>query len=332
VGVLPADVGDAVKLAVVFPGQGSQAVGMGADWQDSYPAAREVFEQADARLGFDLSELCFEGPEEELRLTMNTQPAILATSIAIWNSIREEVPAPMYFAGHSLGEYSALVAAGSLPLRDALALVRERGRLMQEAVPVGQGAMGAVIGLDAEIVERICHEVTTELGGDPVELANYNSLEQVVVSGTAQAVHESMPRFSEAGAKRVVELQVSAPFHSSLMAPAAEGLRPLLSGTAFSAPAHSVVANLTAQPYPADPAHFALILAAQIYNSVRWVQTVQFFAEQGVTHLLEVGPGRVLRMLTPKITTEIKAANIEKVEQLDELRTWLAAAMETADA
>lgn len=313
-----------MTLAVVFPGQGSQAVGMGKDWHGWCPAAREVFEEADTRLGFALSKLCFEGPEEELRLTANTQPAILATSIAIWNCIREEVPAPAFFAGHSLGEYTALLAAGSLQLGDALALVRERGRLMQEAVPVGQGAMAAVIGLHSGEVERICQETTIEYGGEPVEMANFNSLEQVVVSGAAEAVRAAMPRFTEAGAKRVVELPVSAPFHSSLMVPAAEGLQPLLAATPFSAPEYRVIANLTAEPYPADTSQYPLILAAQIYNSVRWVQTVEYFYEEGVTHLLEVGPGRVLRMLTPKITPDIKASNIEKVEQLGELRRWLA--------
>jgi [acyl-carrier-protein] S-malonyltransferase len=320
-----------VKLAVVFPGQGSQAVGMGRDWYESYPAARVVFDAADRRLGFGLSALCFEGPEDALRLTANTQPAILATSIAVWNSIREDVPAPACFAGHSLGEYSALVAAGSLHVGDALALVRERGRFMQEAVPVGQGAMAAVIGLAAENIETINREVATATGG-PLETANYNSLDQVVVSGAAAAVQAAMPKYTDAGARRVVELPVSAPFHSSLMVPAAEGLRPMLAGTAFHTLSMPVVANLTAQPYPGDTAQYGLILAAQIYNSVRWVQTVQYFEEQGVTHLLEVGPGKVLRTLTPKITGSIKATNIEKVEQLDELQTWLAAALEVGSA
>jgi len=311
-----------MKLAIVFPGQGSQAVGMGADWYAQYPDARDVFDAANARLSFSLSKLCFEGPEDELRLTANTQPAILATSIAIWNSIREDLPAPSFVAGHSLGEYSALVAAGALNLGDALVLVRERGRLMQEAVPVGQGAMAAVIGLDADSIETICQQVTANVGV-PVELANFNSLEQVAVSGAADAVRTAMPLFTDAGAKRVVELPVSAPFHSSLMVPAAKGLRPLLAETAYAAPQYSVLANLTGEPYPNDPAQYQLILAAQIYNSVRWVQTVQHFADSGVTHLLEVGPGKVLRMLTAKIAPEIKASNIEKVEQLDGLREWL---------
>jgi [acyl-carrier-protein] S-malonyltransferase len=324
-------VGRAVKLAVVFPGQGSQAVGMGRDWYEQYPAARQVFDEADSTLGFSLSKLCFDGPEEELRLTTNTQPAILATSIAIWNSIRNEDSAPAFFAGHSLGEYTALVAAGVLKFSDAVRLVRERGRLMQEAVPVGVGAMAAVIGLDAATVENICHQVTSELGNKPVELANFNSLEQVVVSGAAEAVHAAMRLFTEAGAKRVIELPVSAPFHSSLMVPAAEGLQPLLAATHFE-PAWEVpvVANLTAEPYPGDASQYPLILAAQIYNSVRWVQTVEYFREPGdeapVTHLLEVGPGKVLRMLTPKIEPDLKANYIEKVEQLEELKSWLAEA------
>jgi [acyl-carrier-protein] S-malonyltransferase len=319
-----------VKLAVVFPGQGSQAVGMGADWSAQHSAAKTAFEVADAKLGLALSKLCFEGPEDQLRLTTNTQPAILATSIAIWDSIKSEVPAPAYFAGHSLGEYTALVAAGSLHLMDALAIVRERGRLMQEAVPVGAGAMAAVIGLAAERVEEICHDVTIEFGGEPVEMANFNSLEQVVVSGAAETVKAAMSRFTEAGAKRVIELPVSAPFHSSMMVGAAEGLQPMLTHTQFRPLEIPVVANLTAQPYPATVTEYPLILAAQIYNSVRWVQTVQYFAEQGVTHLLEVGPGKVLRMLTPKITDAIKASYIERVEQLPELRDWLAEAQGAA--
>jgi [acyl-carrier-protein] S-malonyltransferase len=305
---------------------------MGADWYAQSAAAKATFDKADAKLGFNLSTLCFEGPEEELRLTTNTQPAILATSMAIWDSIKGEVPEPAFFAGHSLGEYTALVATGSLELGDALAIVRERGRQMQEAVPVGEGAMAAVIGLDAEAVEAICHQMTVDYGGEPVEMANFNSLEQVVVSGAAEAVRAAMPRFTDAGAKRVIELQVSAPFHSSLMVPAAEGLQPLLSHTQFLPTQTPVIANLTAQPYPAGAAEYPMILAAQIYNSVRWVQTVQYFVEQGVTHLLEVGPGKVLRMLTPKITADIKAAYIEKVEQLEELRSWLTEARETADA
>ncbi|MDQ3023842.1 MAG: ACP S-malonyltransferase [bacterium] len=319
-----------MKLAVVFPGQGSQVVGMGADWYAQCPAAHDVFELADARLGFALSTLCFKGPEEELRLTANTQPAILATSIAVWECIGAEVTTPAYFAGHSLGEYSALVASGSLELGDALSLVRERGRLMQEAVPYGEGAMAAVIGLGSDVVEQICHEIT-HLLGQPVELANFNSLEQVVVSGAVDSVQTAMARFTEAGAKCVVELPVSAPFHSSLMVRAADGLQPTLAATEFSVPTTSVVANLTAQPYPDDPEQFPLILAAQIYNSVRWVQTVQYFTEQGVTHVLEVGPGRVLRMLTMKIAPGIKAMNIEERAQFDGLREWLSAEQERAD-
>jgi [acyl-carrier-protein] S-malonyltransferase len=192
--------------------------------------------------------------------------------------------------------------------------------------------MAAVIGLDASTVENICHQVTVEYGGEPVEMANFNSLEQVVVSGAAEAVRAAMPLFTEAGAKRVIELQVSAPFHSSLMVRAAEGLQPMLTHTQFLPTQTPVVANLTAQTYPAGVAEYPMILAAQIYNSVRWVQTVQYFAEQGVTHLLEVGPGKVLRMLTPKITPDIKANYMEKVEQLDELRSWLAEAQGAADA
>jgi [acyl-carrier-protein] S-malonyltransferase len=312
-----------MKLAVVFPGQGSPTVGMGRDWCEQYADSRAIFEAADRALGFGLSGLCFEGPEERLKLTEITQPAILATSIAIWNAARELVPAPSCFAGHSLGEYTALVAAGALGFEDALRIVHQRGRLMQTAVPLGEGAMAAVIGLDAERVTEINHAVMSELNL-PLEIANHNSLEQIVVSGAVAAVAKAMPLYSEAGARRVVELAVSAPFHSSLMAPAANGLKPMLDGASWSAVSTPVIANLTASPYPDDHAQYPLLLHAQMFNPVRWTETVQYMAAQGVTHLLEVGPGKVLRMLTPKITKDINAANIEFPGQLDEVLGWLA--------
>lgn len=313
-----------MKLAIVFPGQGSQAVGMGQDWCRTYAASDATFGLADATLGFSLSEICFGGPEERLKLTEITQPAILAASIAIWEAIGSRLPAPAFFAGHSLGEYSALVAARALDFEDAVRLVHERGRLMQSAVPLGEGAMAAVIGLDAERIAEICNSVAAGLN-QALEIANFNSFEQVVVSGAAQAVAQALPLFAEAGAKRVVELPVSAPFHSSLMLPAANGLKPALDAAEFSAARVPVVANLTASPYPADPAQYPLLLHAQIFNPVRWTETVQYLAAQGVTHLLEIGPGKVLRMLAVKIAKNIKSNSLESVTQLADVFDWLRA-------
>jgi [acyl-carrier-protein] S-malonyltransferase len=319
-----------LSLAVVFPGQGSQHTGMGRDWL-AHPAALEVFDAADRALRFPLSALCFDGPEEELRLTENTQPAILATSYAIYRAAREAlaardlVLAPAYFAGHSLGEYTALVAAGALDLADALSTVRERGRLMQQAVPVGQGAMAAVSGLDPALIGAVNRDVASRLNA-VLDIANYNSPEQTVVSGHAQAVAEALPLYTAAGAKRVTELPVSAPFHSTLMAPAADGLKPLLQALPFSATHVPVISNLAVQPYPADPVQYPLFLHAQIFNPVRWVETVQYFVAQGVTHVLEVGPGKVLRLLAVKTSRELKTLNIELEADLEALAAWLGAA------
>lgn len=313
-----------MSLAVVFPGQGSQRVGMGKDWL-GHRAAREVFEEADAALQFPLSKLCFEGPEDELILTTNTQPAVLATSYAIYSAVVDELPPAAFFAGHSLGEYTALVAAGSLPLSEALATVRERGRLMQEAVPIGQGAMAAVIGLGIERINEVCKEAAVD-SNEPLEIANFNSPEQIVVSGGAAAMDAARPGFTAAGAKRVVDLPVSAPFHCSLMLPAADALQPLLEELAFARVNVPVVANLTAQPYPDETEQYRLLLQAQIFNPVRWMQTVEYLASCGVTHLLEVGPGKVLRTLTPKITREIQAANVDTEQDLTGLSGWLSEA------
>lgn len=318
-----------MKLALMFPGQGSQHAGMGRDWL-GHRAAQAVYEEADAVLGFKLSEMCFDGPEDALRLTTNTQPAILATSIAIYRALADMLSkqgisyAPAYFAGHSLGEYTALVAAQALTLADALLVVRERGRLMQVAVPVGEGAMAAVMGLDPAQISAINHEVAASTNA-VLDIANFNSPEQTVVSGHATAVHEAMPQYEAAGAKRVAELPVSAPFHSALMTPAADALKPMLHSLAFAPTQAPVISNLAVQPYPDDPAHYSMLLHAQIFNPVRWVETVQYFAANGVTHVLEVGPGKVLRMLSMKTCRDIKAMNVELEADCAALVSWLSA-------
>ena len=310
-----------MKLAVVFPGQGSQYAGMGSGWL-GHQGVAQAYAAADSALGFKLSSICHEGPDDLLKLTANTQPAILATSIAIFWAIRAELPTVEFFAGHSLGEYTALVAGGSLELAEAVCCVNERGEHMQTAVPAGQGAMAAVIRLEQEQVVAINAEVNTQ-HDDPVEIANYNSLEQLVVTGGAAAVHRAMELYLAAGAKRVVELPVSAPFHSSMMAPAADALKPTLDSLAFKPLAVQIVANLTVEHYPLDVSLYAMLLHAQIYNPVRWVETIQYFVAQGVSHLLEVGPGKVLRMLTPKITKSLKTYNVDKPSDLAGLGGWL---------
>ncbi len=310
-----------MSLAVVFPGQGSQRVSMGRDWAN-LPAAGEVFEAADRALGYAISTLCFDGPEEELRLTANQQPAILTASYAAFQTIRDDLPPAVYFAGHSLGEYTALVAAGALSFEDAVTTVHERGRLMQEAVPPGQGAMAAVLRLATAQIEEINQDVSRRLGQDLV-VANFNSPEQTVVSGSAAAVREAIPLYEQAGAKRVVELPVSAPFHSPLMVPAADRLKPRLKSLSFAATRTPVIANLTVEPYPADPAQYPLLLHAQIFNPVRWVETCEYLAAHGVTHLLEVGPGKVLRMLTVKTVRDMKTCNVDREEDRAQLAEWV---------
>ena len=292
-------------LALLFPGQGSQSVGMGKELCAASPAARDVFERADAALGFALSRLCFEGPEDELKRTANTQPALLAHSIAAFRDLEarfpERIAGAAFAAGHSLGEYSANVAAGALELEDALRLVRRRGELMQEAVPAGVGAMAAVIGLPPEAVEGACREAA---GSEIVAPANFNSPEQTVIAGHAAAVARAGERCVAAGAKRVIPLPVSAPFHCALMAPARERMRPLLESAAFSAARVPVVTNVDAAPASAaDALRDALV--RQIDSPVRWVESIRRLASDGVTRALEIGPGNVLAGLVRRIDRRI---------------------------
>ena len=299
-------------FAVVFPGQGSQTVGMATDFAEKYPEAREVFEAADDAFGGPLSRWIEEGPEEKLRLTEITQPAILTASIAMYRVLETRLSLkPSLFAGHSLGEYSALVAAGALSLSDAVALVRQRGAFMQEAVPQGEGAMLAVLGLERSEVEREC-----ALVGGVVAPANYNSPVQTVVAGQASAVEEAADLLKAAGAKRLIPLEVSAPFHCELMAPAMEQLTPVLSEIEFSDAATPVISNVTARPYK-EAGVTRERLREQVCAPVRWVESVERLIADGVTLQLEVGPGKVLSGLSAKIDRSLKRANLEKVDQLE---------------
>ena len=302
-----------VSTAFLFPGQGSQAVGMGKALFDAFPEARAVFQSADDALAEPLSRLCFEGPESELVLTRNTQPAILTASIAahaVWSA--RGGPAA-FVAGHSLGEYSALVAAGALSLPDAVRVVRARGTFMQEAVPAGTGAMAAVLGLDAEVVTRVCAEVA---GNEVVSPANFNSPEQTVIAGHATAVERAGAKLREAGAKRVVPLAVSAPFHTALMEPAKARLAEVLARCTVSAPRMPVVTNVEAAPN-ADAARVVPLLLAQVSAPVRWVESIRALAAAGVTRVVELGPGKVLGGLVKRISKDIEVLNVEDPASLE---------------
>jgi [acyl-carrier-protein] S-malonyltransferase len=295
-----------MTLALLFPGQGSQFVGMGKALCESSAAARTVFEEAERVLGFPLSRLCFEGPDEELKLTVNTQPAILTHSVAAYRELAASSPERLegatFCAGHSLGEYSAAVAAGALTFADALRLVRKRGRFMQEAVPPGVGAMAAILGLPPQDVEAACREAAA---GQVVAPANYNTPEQTVIAGHAAAVARASDLCVARGAKRAIPLPVSAPFHSPLMAPARERLRPLLESATLSQPAWPVVTNVDAA---AESRGLALrdALIRQVDSPVRWVESVRLLAREGVDRALEIGPGNVLAGLVKRIEKGIK--------------------------
>lgn len=308
------------RTAFVFPGQGSQSVGMGRAWAEAHPAAREAFAEADDALGMDLTRLCWEGPEEELRLTANTQPAILTTSIAVFRVLRELTDAPAFVAGHSLGEYSALVAAGSLEFDDALRLVRRRGELMQEAVPVGEGAMAAILGIEADVVARVAAEATAEAEGDQVcTVANFNAPTQTVIAGHREAVERAVELAGENGARRAVMLPVSAPFHSPLMRPAREALAPYLEATEFADPTVPVVTNIDAAPVTTGAAARAA-LVRQVDGPVRWVESLVWMAGEGsVERFLEVGPGTVLTGLGRKTVAPVRTLSLAEPGALDKL-------------
>lgn len=307
-------------LAFVFPGQGSQKVGMGRAWVERFPEAKAVFEEADERLGFSLSKLCWEGPEEELQRTANTQPALLTVSVAILRVLEKAGAKPAAAAGHSLGEYSALVAAGALDFGRALALVRRRGELMQEAVPEGVGAMAALLGLDARSVEEVATEAASAGGGEEVcAVANYNAPEQTVIAGHVEAVERAMELGLERGARKAVRLPVSAPFHCSLMRPAREGMEGPLGEADFGDPAFPVVVNVAAVPVNTGEAAREALLR-QIDSPVRWVSTISRMAETlGIETFVEVGPGKVLCGLIRRIAPDSVQASLAEPDALVEL-------------
>ncbi len=304
----------------MFPGQGSQSLGMGQAWAAVSPAARRAFEEADEALGMALTELIQEGPEEDLQLTENTQPALLATSVATLRALADLGMEPVAVAGHSLGEYSALVAAGSLGFADALRVVRERGRRMQEAVPVGEGAMAAILGLDAATVS----EVVADLPGDGVcAVANFNAPEQIVIAGHARAVDRAVESLTRKGARRALRLPVSAPFHSPLMAPARAGLAPTLRATSFADPAVPVVVNVDGVAVQAG-AEAREALERQVDGPVRWVESVRVLVEDlGAEALVEVGPGKVLCGLARRITPGLRTVSTDTPERRADLEALL---------
>jgi [acyl-carrier-protein] S-malonyltransferase len=304
------------KLACLFPGQGSQFPGMGRDAAGASRAAREAFREADDALGFELSRLCFEGPEEELKRTANTQPAILTVSVAVWRALRERGrPGAAFAAGHSLGEYSALVAAGSLSFADAVRAVRLRGTWMQEAVPEGHGGMAALLGLEADAVAAICREAAE---GQVLEPANFNAPGQIVVAGHAEAVERAIRLARGRGASRAVRLPVSAPFHCPLMAPAAARLAAHLRTVRFADPEIPVITNVDAEPVTSgEAARDALV--RQVTAPVRWDASMRRLVALGVTRALEVGPGKVLCGLMRRIDRSVACAAVGDAAAIDGL-------------
>ncbi|MEK4348287.1 ACP S-malonyltransferase [Paenibacillus sp. FSL P4-0184] len=301
------------KIAFVFPGQGAQAVGMGKDVYDALPNSRAVFEKGDEVLGFPLSKLIFEGPDSELKQTVNTQPALLTASVAYLEALREQGLKPDYVAGHSLGEYSALVAAGVLSYEDAVTLVRLRGRFMEEAVPGGQGAMAAVLGAEREALAALCQTISEENG--VVELANVNCPGQIVVSGSQEGVNGVVQRVKEAGGKRAIPLEVSGPFHSSMMRAAADRLAEELKKVTFNTPNVPVIVNVTASPVT-DPEEICELLVRQVYSPVLWQDSIEWLIADGVDTFVEIGSGSVLAGLIRKIDKTVKVININTLESV----------------
>jgi [acyl-carrier-protein] S-malonyltransferase len=305
------------KIAFVFPGQGAQKVGMAKDVYDALPQAAELFKTADEVLGFSISELAFEGPEEQLKQTANTQPALLTASIALFEALKSKNITPDYVAGHSLGEYSALVAANALDFDQAVAIVRARGQYMEQAVPSGQGAMAAVLGAEREPLAALCAEISAT--GHVVELANVNCPGQIVVSGSVEGVNAVAARVKEIGGKRAIMLEVSGPFHSSLMKSAADQLSDRLQTISFRDATVPVVANVTAKTVT-QGSDIQALLVEQVYSPVLWEDSVRFLIHEGVDTFIEIGPGNVLTGLIKKIDKNVRLINISSLESIEALQ------------
>jgi [acyl-carrier-protein] S-malonyltransferase len=308
------------KIAFIFPGQGSQAVGMGKELAEQYPIARQTFDEADEALGYKLSQVCFEGPEDQLRLTEITQPAILAVSIAALRVLEERVPRPSFVAGHSLGEYSAHVASGTMTFADAVRTVRNRGKYMQEAVPVGVGTMAAILGMELEKVTAVCHDAAQ---GEVCSPANINSPEQIVISGNTAAVERGTKLADERGAKRAKVLPVSAPFHCSLMKPAQDRLEADLNKLKMQKPVYPVVCNVEAS-LVSDDMRARETLLAQVTGAVKWEQCMRLLIENSVQTFVEIGPGKVLCGLMRQIDRSKLALNVSDEASLSKTLAQLA--------
>lgn len=302
------------KTVWMFPGQGSQAVGMAVDAAGAVPESRRIFERADEALGWKLSDLIANGPEAELKKTYNTQPALLAASMALLAAFESKAGRPDYVAGHSLGEYGALVAAGVMSFEDAVRTVRARGEYMESAVPQGRGAMAAALGADREALAALCEGITNE--GLTVELANLNCPGQIVVSGSAEGVQAVIERGKEAGAKRVIPLEVSGPFHSTLMRPAADRLAETLSAVAMNPAAIPVVANVSARPVQ-EPEEIRSLLVKQVYSPVLWEDSIAWLIGEGADTFVEIGSGTVLAGLVKKIDRSVNVVSINSLQAIE---------------
>lgn len=302
------------KTALLFPGQGSQQVGMGKDFFDQVPISKEIFQKANERLDFDLTSIIFNGPQEELTLTYNAQPALLTTSAAIFEALKQYEVVFDYVAGHSLGEYTALVAANVMTVEDAVYVVRKRGELMEKAVPAGEGSMAAVLGMVQEELENITKQISNE--GTLVQLANLNCPGQIVISGTKEGVQRAGELAKEKGAKRVIPLEVSGPFHSELMKPAANELSKVLDEVTIQDASVPVIANVTAVPVQ-NKDEIKSLLIEQLYSPVRWEESVRSMIQAGVTTFIEIGAGKVLTGLVKKVDRSVKTYNIFDLSSLE---------------